>query len=268
MTQRAKQSQQGVQSIEVGARLLQALTDSRRPLMLRDLAAAAGMPAAKAHRYLVSFTRMGLVRQQPETGCYDLGEFALEVGFSALARLDPVAIANAQLPGLAKDISQTVALAVWGNHGPTIVRWVGADAPVTASLRVGSVLSLTRSATGNAFLGFLPKETLAPLISRELKENAKQGLTPTTPKEVERMIRKIRRQGHSLTSSFIAGITGIAVPIFDNNDAVALVLVSLGYTSPFTASLDSIVRAVRDRAAQISKRIGHPGRPRVEAAGQ
>jgi DNA-binding IclR family transcriptional regulator len=31
--------------------------------MLRDLAAAAGMSAAKAHRYLVSFQRLGLVVQ-------------------------------------------------------------------------------------------------------------------------------------------------------------------------------------------------------------
>ena len=42
---------QGIQSIEVGSRILRALAANGRSMMLRDLAKAAGMPAAKAHRY-------------------------------------------------------------------------------------------------------------------------------------------------------------------------------------------------------------------------
>lgn len=71
---------QGIQSIEVGARLLRALAANGRSMMLRDVARNAGMPAAKAHRYLVSFMRMGLVEQDANTGRYDLGEFSLELG--------------------------------------------------------------------------------------------------------------------------------------------------------------------------------------------
>ena len=37
---------QGIQSIEVGGKLLQALAANGRAMMLRDLAKAAGMPAA------------------------------------------------------------------------------------------------------------------------------------------------------------------------------------------------------------------------------
>jgi hypothetical protein len=58
--------------------------------MLKDLAAAAGMSAAKAHRYLVSFQRLGLVTQDPRSTRYDLGPAALQLGLAALARLDPV----------------------------------------------------------------------------------------------------------------------------------------------------------------------------------
>src|SRR5579883_2597101 len=183
-----RRQQQGIQSVEVAGRLLQALAKARQPQMLRDLAAAAAMPAAKAHRYLVSLGRMGLVEQQPESGLYDLGSFALELGLSALARLDPVAIASGSLVELCQEIGQTVALAVWANQGPTIVRWVGADTPVAASLRVGSVMPLTRSATGQVFLAFLPRETTLPFVSRELTDNARKGLAPSGQAEVDRLI--------------------------------------------------------------------------------
>lgn len=131
-------------SIEVGARILQVLAQPSRPQMLQDLAAAAQMPAAKPHRYLVGFTRMGLVEQQADTGLYGLGSFALELGLGALARLEPVTLSRPALAELREETGQTVALTVWAKHGPTVVRWLGADTPVSASLRVGAVMPLTR----------------------------------------------------------------------------------------------------------------------------
>lgn len=62
MTSESKE-RAGIQSVEVGFSLLQALGQAPGPLMLRDLARAAGMSAAKAHRYLVSFQRLQLVVQ-------------------------------------------------------------------------------------------------------------------------------------------------------------------------------------------------------------
>ncbi len=63
----------GIQSVEVGFALLDALARAIGPLMLRDLAAAAGMSAAKSHRYLVSFQRLGLVVQAARRWSADLG---------------------------------------------------------------------------------------------------------------------------------------------------------------------------------------------------
>jgi DNA-binding IclR family transcriptional regulator len=260
MPPRPAKTQQGIQSIEVGARILQALAQAPRPQMLRDLAATARMPPAKAHRYLVSFARMGLVEQQAQTGLYDLGSFALQLGLSALARMEPVTLAAPVLAELREETGQTVALAVWANHGPTIVRWLGADTPVSASLRTGSVMPLTRSATGQAFLAFLPRETTAAWIKRELTEHARQGLTPTTRAAVDQLATQIRRRGLARTSEFIPGIGGMAAPVFDHTGAMALALVVLGYSKPFEASADSLATALLRQAGKLSARLGATAR--------
>ena len=253
---RKRKPQQGIQSIEVGGRLLSALAEARRPQMLRDLAQEAGMPAAKAHRYLVSFGRMGLVEQQAETGLYDLGPFALQLGLSALARLDPVLIAAAALPQLSRAIGQTVALAVWANQGPTIVRWLGADTPVAASLRVGSVMPLTRSATGGAYLAFLPRESTQVALKKELADNRRKGLAPITRELVETFVEQTRRQGFAHTVEFISGIAGIAAPVFDHSGTMVLALVALGYSKPFESHIHRIAAAVVHTAATVSRRLG------------
>ena len=258
MAARKSKAQQGIQSIEVGWRILRALTENSRPQMLRDLAAAAQMPPAKAHRYLVSFARLGLIEQQADTGLYDLGSFALEMGLSALARLEPVTLSAPTLSELREETGQTVALAVWANHGATIVRWLGANAPVSASLRVGGVMPLTRSATGLCFLSFMPPESTSAFIKRELAENQRSGLAPTSRGEVDQLIAQTRRRGFTRTSDFIPGIAGVAAPVFDHSGDMILALVALGYSKPFEAGLESIAGATVRKAQELSKRLGAP----------
>lgn len=72
----------GVQSLEVGMSILRAMATGRRSMMLKEIAEAAGMPPSKAHRYLVSLIRSGLVEQDRLTSRYDLGPFALNLGLA------------------------------------------------------------------------------------------------------------------------------------------------------------------------------------------
>ena len=97
----APRRQRGIQSIEVGMRVLQALTEQRRALPLKDLARLADMPPAKAHPYLVSFMATGLVKQHPLTGHYELGPAALQMGLVALQQLDPLTEASQEAAQLA-----------------------------------------------------------------------------------------------------------------------------------------------------------------------
>ena len=81
MVTKVASDRQGIQSIEVGFRLLSVLAATNRPMMLRDIAKGASMPAAKAHRYMVSFLRIGIVEQDAGSGRYDLGAYALDGEF-------------------------------------------------------------------------------------------------------------------------------------------------------------------------------------------
>src|SRR3954470_20277496 len=164
----------GIQSVEVGFALLDVLSKAQGPLMLRDLAAAAGMSAAKAHRYLVSFQRLELVSQDDSTR-YDLGPAALKLGLASLSRLDAVKLARQRVAGLLEQVGHTVALAVWGNHGPTIVHWEEPPQAVTVNLRLGDVMPLLSSATGRCFAAFVSKEAIAPMLRDELARAQKQG---------------------------------------------------------------------------------------------
>ena len=256
MARKGPRLQQGIQSIEVGNELLVVLAAASQPLILKDLAARAKMSAPKAHRYLVSYARLGLVEQEADSGRYGLGEFALRLGLAALGRLEPVTAAAGAMRDLAQEIDQTVAVAIWANHGATFVRWAGVDSPVSATLRVGSVMPLSRSATGLMFLAFLPEQRWSTLLKAELASNARQRFNPQTQAELEPVLERIRRQGYSRTNEFIPGITGMAAPVFGFDNTLTLGLVTLGYSVGFEAREAKIRAALLRCAGQLSQRLG------------
>ncbi len=194
----------GIQSVEVGFALLEALSQAAGPLMLRDLAASAGMSAAKAHRYLVSFQRLRLVVQDAGSARYDLGPAALQLGLACLSRLDAVKLARERVVGLMERIGHTLALAVWGNHGPTIVHWEESPHAVTVSLRLGDVMPLLSSATGRCFAAWLPKEAITPLLRDEIARGQKQGRSdlPSTLAEVRALLQEVRERGAARVAGF------------------------------------------------------------------
>ena len=253
----------GIQSVEVGFGLLQVLGESAGPLMLRDLARAADMSAAKAHRYLVSFQRLQLVVQDPATTRYDLGPAALKLGLASLSRLDAVKLARQRAAALMEEIGHTLAIAVWGNQGPTIVHWEESPSAVTVNLRLGDVMPLLSSATGQCFAAYAPKDAIAPMLKEELARAQKQGRTdvPTTMAEARALFDAVRKRGAArVVDTLLPGIVAFCVPVFDSDGHMALGIVALGPAGSFDAAWGGAVeKPLRAAAAQWSSDLGHRG---------
>jgi DNA-binding IclR family transcriptional regulator len=262
----------GIQSVEVGFELLDALSQADGALMLRDLAAAAGMSAAKAHRYLVSFQRMGLVVQDPVSTRYDLGPAALRIGLASLARLDAVKFARERIDGLLAETGHTLAIAVWGNQGPTMVHWIEAPQTVPVTLRLGDVMPLLTSATGRCFAAFMGNEgrdaqRIAPMVREELSRLKKLPLhgelplvdVPQSMPEVQALLEDTRRRGLArVVHSLLPGVGGFCAPVFDAQGRLALGLVVLGSVATLDTDWEGAPATALLRCArQLSADLGH-----------
>ena len=258
----------GIQSVEVGFALLDVLAQAPGALMLRDLAARAGMSAAKAHRYLVSFQRLGLVAQDVATTRYELGPATLRLGLAALARLDAVKMARERLPALGEQTGHTLALAVWGNHGPTLVHWRESPLAVPVNLRLGDVMPMLSSATGRCFAAFLGhgvgSDQARVLIEREMalaRELGRQD-APTNDAQMQALVRETRAHGLGrVRNVLLPGISGFCAPVFDADGHLALGLVSLGSSATFNADWQGpVAHAMRRAADQLSADLGWSGK--------
>lgn len=261
-------ARQGIQSIEVGVPLLAALAEHGGPMMLRDLARAAGMAAAKAHRYLVSFIRVGLVSQDAVSGRYDLGAFALSLGLASLARLDAVRVATPILDALNENTGETVALSVWGNMGPTFVRWIESRRPVSVNLRTGDVMPLLHSATGLCFAVFLDTPTVQGRIASELEiaRRSDAARAPRDRAEFDTIAAEARRHGLTRTQgAVIPNVNAFSAPVFNHDGKMVLAITALGPAGLFPAEWHSpTAAAVRAAAQMASRQLGWRQQSRTE----
>lgn len=197
----------GVQSVEVAVRILSVLAEARGPATLSEIAARVGMPAAKVHRYMASFVESGMVDHR-RSGRYDLGPLAAQVGMAAVARVDLVNRAADRLPALVDETGCTGMLSVWGTAGPTVVRWERARVPLVTALGVGSVLPVMGSATGRAFLAWLPERVVLAALERE-------GAS-ADPAAVAAKREEVRARGLAVADQdFIPGLRALAAPVLD-----------------------------------------------------
>ncbi|PHP67464.1 transcriptional regulator [Zhengella mangrovi] len=244
----------GLQSLDAALRVLITMVRHDGPIGVSDLARECAMPASKAHRYLASFLHAGLVRQAGRSGKYDLGPGAIRLGLAALNRHDFVNAAADDLAGLTRETGMTAMLSVWGDHGPTVVRWERAATLVAASLGLGTTLPLLTSATGRVFLAWLPRAVTATLLAREMDAVDAAGGRPLdfpmTGEGISGLVGRVRAAGGATVDSrYIPGLVAAAAPILDWQGEAQAVITLIGTApaairpgSPVLARLHGVCR--------------------------
>ena len=249
----ASPPRQGIQSIEVAMRVIEAVEAGRGALSLGQIAAASGMSASKIHRYLVSLARVGLISQSQRAGLYDFGPAMRRIGVEALRRMDEVAIATEFLPALRDRTTHSVNLAVWGDNGPVLVHWDYGAHALPMNVRVGSTLSLLNSSVGQVFLTYLPAATTRLVLEDSLESESLQSALD----RAEAIRAAVSSRGVALTSgSVISGLTALAAPVFAESALPLAVSVALPSRLADDRTLEAVEAALLDTASEITAALG------------
>ena len=260
----AERTSAGIHSIEIGTPLLRALADAPSALPLTTLAAAVGMPPSKAHKYLASFIRCGLVTQHEAGGRYDLGPFALDLGLAAMRRIEIMELAQPVLEDLRDVLGTTVSMAVWANHGPTIVRIADSPGIMSLTIRVGTVMPLLTSSFGRCFAAFLPRQNTQEIMQRELT-NPDAVLTQSglrTLADVEAMLAEFRAHGLAAAENLVdPGRVALCAPVFDMAERMVAGISVIGVLNRLDISWEG--RPARELLATVRKLSSRLGAKRV-----
>lgn len=255
-TSESGSQRKSIQSVEIGARVLLALLKADSGgAFLRDVASNSGLSRSQAHRYLLAFINTGMVEQNASSGRYSLGTLAVRLGLAAMARLDPVRIATGYLEELLDELKTTGLLSVWGDNGPTVIRWIDGGVPLFTSMHVGSNLPLQGSSTGTLFLAYCP-----PAQTRERVERERAEGIVVDDEELSDQIESVRKLGYARTyGSVVPGLAAVSVPIFDSQHRLVATMSVLARAQDKAYFSKAKIERILEQARRASEAIGWPG---------
>lgn len=255
----AMREKKGIQSIEVGVRVIDALSAATGSLPLRDIGKDAGISASQAHRYLTSFARSGLVVQDPATGHYGLGPRAMRWGVSAMTKTDAFTLASQALDRICTRLDLTGLLCVWGESGPTCVRLKRSTVLIGTDLGLGSVFPVLTSASGIAFMAHLPPAITKPFIQKEVARAKARGERISTA-DLDRMCQAVRARGHAEGHGhYVSNLSALAAPILDYQGAPSTVITLIFREPPGQAIVPGaaeIAAALVEETRGVSRSMG------------
>lgn len=237
-----------IQSVSIAARFLDVLAMADGPLPLSEIARRGGTGSSTAHRYMQSLVRERLVAQDELTGRYDLGSAALSIGIGALRRIEPVEVAARQMKSLAARIAASCGVAIWTDHGPTIVRWYRSSDFAISTVSLGDVLPLDNTACGLVFQAYLDKEKIEAV--RKVQPASFRGKPPAPE-----TLAELRADGGAeLNEHLFSLLTGKAAPVFDAQNELACVMTTVSFIE--TAQAEDHRTALFEAARQASREAG------------
>lgn len=248
----SEDGRQGIGSVENAMSVLLAMEQGGGPMTLSQIAAGSEMAPSKAHRYLVSLCRVGLVAQSPTSALYDLGPAMRRLGAEALRRMDDVGIASEHLLALRDRTGQTVGLHVWGENGPILVRWINGDHVLPIVTRVGTTMPLATTSAGRVFLAYLPASLTDPI----LRAGRKNGQYDIGDDELAQIKAEVRRTGVAVTTNaMVPGVSAIAAPVFTTTLPLT-VLTGLPNSQVTPARVRALSAELLTTARAISAELG------------
>lgn len=252
-----------VQVLERALALLDALGAADREVGPAELAEILHLHKSTIHRLLKVLEGYRFVRRNPQ-GKYDLGLKLFELGNMSVSRFSLPRRAEPFLKDVVKDTGETAQVCVLNNT--QMVAIANADAPWLLRA-VGHRGEMHSSASGKAFLAFLPRQAQDLLLSR-LTLTRFTPNTITTVDALKAELGRVRRRGYAVNNEEVeAGVRCIGAPVFDHKSRVIAAISIAGPVFRVTRDrVPALARTIVSVSQALSSELGHPETLPVEAA--
>lgn len=181
-----------------------------KPVTVKQLREATGLPQSTLYRHLLPLKKWGLVQEQDNL--YAPGPLSVQLawGFDHTSYL--VGNARAEMEKLAAKCGESVGLMVAVNNQVMCLDMVESQQSLRCSFSKGRSHPLLRGASAKSLLAHLPALTADAVIAASLPDQAREEQC------LRDELAQIRAQGYAVSEGEVdMGVWGVGAPIFDKS---------------------------------------------------
>jgi DNA-binding IclR family transcriptional regulator len=246
-------------------RALRLLADEPNGMTLAQLHAQLGVPKTSMHALLRSLVAEGFL-QRSDTS-YRLGAESLALGSALVAARSLAIVATPFLHEARARSGETVLIASIDRAAGrlTYTQIVESHKPVRYTVPVGTTRPLFATSAGRVLLAFQPEAWTREYL-RTADRSAMTDSTVTDRRQLARLIKRIRLEGHAATFGEVTpDVAGFAAPIFEADHRVDAALIIAAPIERGRVAAKTLTGIAIDTARELSIALGHRPLPRSQS---
>ena len=241
-----------IQSVKTAIEIIELMVAENRPLKFSEIESITKMTKSNLHKYLNTFTSMGLLFRDNE-GTYYLGSKLIEFGNAAIGNVNLIELSAPYLKEISSLIKLTTLLSVWTNDGPVIANIWSTNLAINIGAEIGTRLPALSSA-GKLYLAFKDKNKVDEWKTRELT-----SMSANDRKALEKEISKISDTYFSYASEpLVEHVSSFSVPILNYKKDILGSVTIVGFTPLIPGSPEhEISQIVSKKVTELSNTFGY-----------
>jgi len=245
-----------VQSLERGLSVLRCFSADHPALTLSEVARLTGLTRATARRLLLTFERLGYMRNDGRL--FELTPAVLDLGYAYISSCKLPDLVQPDMEALSERCNESVSATVLDGDEIVYIARVPTKRIMTIALSLGSRLPAAITSMGRVLLADLPEDELrARLNAMDVPKRTVH--TEVDPIKLASLIGQVRSQGWALVDQELEeGVRSVAAPLRDRTGrTIAAINVS---THAGRMSLEQlrgpILDSLLETVASINARLG------------
>jgi DNA-binding IclR family transcriptional regulator len=225
---------------------------------LKALSATCSIPKGTLQRILRTLEELGYVRQLERGGAYALTLKFHTLGRQIASQNNLVSLLQPILSSLRDKVNETVNLSILSGVEMVVIHKITSKHALQMDSIVGTSFPAYISASGKAFLAFLPEEDLRGFI-KDLRRNDAE-MNSEKINILYKELEAVRKRGLGMDfEELFKGIRCIASPVFDSAGAIAATISCSVPTVRLDMALSQkLVREIPLAAAEASRLLEAP----------
>ncbi|MFO1295446.1 MAG: IclR family transcriptional regulator [Rubrivivax sp.] len=229
--------------------IFDAYDNAHLSLSLQEIAERIRMPKTTAFRLVNTLEGAGfLIRLDNQRYCLSLK--LARLGGLVRSTLNIRDIARPIMLQVNEQVSETITLNAIVGNDRMVLDVVDTPSPLMSMARPGEHQPLLLGASGRIMMAYMKAEELESVLAANAPKDFDRGA-------FDREIARIRRQGYAITrGQRVAGLTAIALPIFDLRDEVRYCLSLTGPSVRVDPRDHELAEIMITAGRDISSRLG------------
>jgi IclR family pca regulon transcriptional regulator len=240
-------------SLSRGLSVLGLLSERTVPLSSTELSSILKLSKSAIQRLTFTLEKLGYLERDGGSKKFRLGPKSLSIGFSAMRNLDLKRVAYPFMKEIARDVRETVNLAVLDGNEIVYVERIVAERTLNVNVQIGSRRPLHSTSMGKVILAFLPGHQVKRMLEAI-------DLIPFTPQTITRKrdlrseLDRVKFRGYAIANEEMEiGVRSVAAPIRNLTDGVIAAVNIAGPTS--RVSLKTLESNLSEKVVEMARRI-------------